>query len=189
MLYFKYRFRASFCLLPALLLFPMGRPTFLCLCCFFTRPVRPRWEEYRLRWSDSTHSAWGRDHMLLWRQLFWWRQWNVWMLHLWEVCPSSRSDVVFIKAFFFALEADFIHPRDENSHLFNSSLGTERVTSNTEGNSPNRRKQRTPWARSTAWERDIFASTESGVTFLQGQQHLEYTRESLKVTSLGFPVK
>lgn len=181
MFYFKCRFRPALCLLTALLLlllFPTGHPTFVFVCFFFffsfffTRPVRPRWEEYRLCWGDSTHSTWGRDHVLLWSQLFWWRQWNVWMLHLWEVRPLSDQTWSLSKSFFFS--TDFIHLRDENSELlifffFNSSLGMERVTSSTEGNSLKSRKQRTPWAKSTAWESDIFVITERKVTFLQGQ--------------------
>lgn len=106
MFYFKCRFRPAFCLLTALLLlFPTGHPTFVFVCFFFfsfffIRPVRPRWEEYRLCWGDSTHSTWGRDHVLLWSQLFWWRQWNVWMLHLWEVRPLSDQTWSLSKSFF-----------------------------------------------------------------------------------------
>lgn len=179
MFYFKCRFRPAFCLLTALLLllFPTGHPTFVFVCFFFffsfffTRPVRPRWEEYRLCWGDSTHSTWGRDHVLLWSQLFWWRQWNVWMLHLWEVRPLSDQTWSLSKSFFF-LNRFYSSKRWKLwtfNLFFNSSLGMERVTSSTEGNSLKSRKQRTPWAKSTAWESDIFVITEREVTFLQGQ--------------------
>lgn len=71
--------------------------------------------------------------------------------------------------------------------IFNGPLGTERVTSKTEGSSPSVRRQRTRWAKSTDWGSDIFVTTERRVTFLRGRQYQEYTQVSLKVTTLDSP--
>lgn len=92
----------------SVLMFPMGQPTFV-FVPFFTRPVCPWGEEYCVCWSDSTHLTWGGDHVLLWCQLFWGRQWNVWMLHLWEVCPSFDQTLSLSLLGFFLYTEDYVY--------------------------------------------------------------------------------
>lgn len=91
-MFFSYFFKGRFA--PFLLFSKTSRGFHLTQFVVFlscTCPVRPRREEHRLCWSDSTHLTWGGDHVLLWRQLFWRRQRNVWMLHLREVCPPPQQ--------------------------------------------------------------------------------------------------